>query len=574
MPDLDESVESESHDQSSSGKSEKMDAPGKNGGLAPLIGLVVIVGLMLFFIFKPDPDELADDVDGLQEEEVETIDDSRSKRPKLDIPKPEKEKSLKDQLKERKQEREDIVEPVVSVEPIKVVKSTRDDRSSMMQELLFAERERKKQEAKEQKKREERLQARMRAGMDANVGAHSWEGGSSSGRGSSEKQVLLEKRRKAQELQNKILMGGVPGTNAKGGLFSTGGSSEKTDGTLLNLPTSSTKLVEAVSLEGTDYLVTEGTVIQASLESAINSNLPGKIRAIVNSPVYSYSGNAKLIDSTSELIGQYRAASEGGDPRIFVIWTRLITSDGISVQLDSPGIDALGRSGASGWVDTHFFKRFGASVMLSIIGGVTQAEADDSLQSQAVSDSFNRSAEIALERSINIKPTVKLNQGQRIAVFVNQDISFEGALKQRRIARLEAQRDQEPSISYDRVFDETPLSIEERALLGNRFIRDRKSVLMESNIQKPYTAEAGESLRAVFANWGRRGRYTVHWLVKDDEGNELDWRMASDVSMHGTLHHVVNKLTEAYKRAGVPLAYQFFKGNRVLEIRLSEGATL
>lgn len=582
MPDLDENLEGSKSQDGGKG-SEKMDQPGKKGGIVPLLFMVAVVGLLMFFIFKPKPIETGSTVDSLEEETVETIDDSRSKRARLDIPEPEKEVSLKDQLRERKENREEKAPDPETVSEVVIIEKDDkgdNDRASKLRALLSDERNRREQEAKEKEEREERMRQRMRAGMSENPGTHNWGEGSSGGsprlsRVSSEKQDLLNKRKNAEALQQKILSGELGNSDRKNALLNLRGqgSGSNTDGTLLNLPKSSSSIVEAVSLESTDYMLTEGTIIQATLESAINSNLPGKIRAIVNAPVYSYSGNGKLIDSTSELIGQYRAASDGGEPRVFVIWTRLITSDGISVQLDSQGIDSLGRSGASGWVDSHFLKRFGASVMLSIIGGFTQPDGD-SQQSQAIADSFNKSAEIALNSSINIKPTVKLNQGQRIAVFVNQDISFEAALKSRRVNRLSVNEAPQHPISYDRVFDETPLSVEERALLGNRFIADDKSVLMESNVQKPYIAEKDTSLRAVVSDWGRRGRYTVHWLVKDKEGNELDWRIPTDVSMHGTLHHVIGRLLTSYKRAGVHLTHQFFKENKVLVIRMSEGDQL
>jgi type IV secretory pathway VirB10-like protein len=562
----------------SNGNSSSMEEPGKANNKVVLFGLIGFVVILLFFIFKPDG-ALIDDVDNLIEEDVETIDDSRSRRPDLEIPEKEPELSLKEKLEERKRDRGD---DEVKVERVTEKRDHRNDdgrsdRKRKMDALLASEREAKSKIAKERELYAEKMNNRMKSGMSENRGDYSSTDGrgiASSSRVSSQKNKLLERRNDAKNLQKKLLSGELGGMKSRlSGLRGSSNAANETDGKLISLPTSVLKTVEAVNLQNKDFLITEGTIIQASLESAVNSNLPGKIRAIINAPVYSYSGNAKLVEETSELIGEYRTASDGGEPRLFVIWTRLITSDGISVQLDSGGIDSLGRSGASGWVDTHFMKRFGASVMLSMIGGITQSEVSGD-QSQAISDSFNRSAEIALESSINIAPTVKINQGQRVAVFVNQDISFASALASRKVNRLSVKEEKQHPISYDRVFDETPLSIEERALLGNRFIKDGRSVSMESHIQKPYVAEIGDSLRGVISKWSRRGNYSSHWLVKDLEGNELDWKLVSDVTMHGTLHHVIGRLISAYKKAGVELTHQFFKENRVLVIRMKEGSDL
>jgi type IV secretion system protein VirB10 len=68
-----------------------------------------------------------------------------------------------------------------------------------------------------------------------------------------------------------------------------------------------------------------------------------------------------------------------GQKRIFVIWTRLNRDDGVSVRLNSIGTDSLGRSGLTGHVDHKFRERFGASIMLSIVGGVIWNERGRSL---------------------------------------------------------------------------------------------------------------------------------------------------------------------------------------------------
>jgi len=40
--------------------------------------------------------------------------------------------------------------------------------------------------------------------------------------------------------------------------------------------------------------------------------------------------------------------------------------------LSSPGTDSLGRSGVDGFVDTHFWERFGAGLLLSVIDDAFQ----------------------------------------------------------------------------------------------------------------------------------------------------------------------------------------------------------
>ena len=320
--------------------------------------------------------------------------------------------------------------------------------------------------------------------------------------------------------------------------------------------------------------MTEGTVLQATIESAINSSLAGKIRAITMFPVYSYTGNLVVIPEASTLIGEYTAAATSGEPRIFIIWTRIITPDGLSINIGSQGIDQLGRVGISGVVNTHFLKRFGSSVLLSVISGYTQSAADNSSQVSALADSFNKSSEIALNSTIGLAPTITRNQGTRVAVFLNSDINFKNAmaastLAKNRIADMSSNASN-VGIPYDRVFDNRELTHKERALLGNRFLADDKFKRKETYTVKPYTAMEGDSLRKTINDWCIRNNYFLEWDVYDEDGSSLNWDLPTDVTMHGTLVDVVGKLIEAYVNSGVNLEHRFYAMNSVLQITMKE----
>lgn len=187
---------------------------------------------------------------------------------------------------------------------------------------------------------------------------------------------------------------------------------------------------QASQLQNLETLVTQGTVIDGILETAIQSDLPGMVRAIVSEDVYSFDNSTLLIPKGSKLVGRYRSALTSGQSRVFVIWNRLIRSDGVSINIGSYGTDDLGRSGLAGVVDTHFFERFGSSVLLSLIDtglqiGVNAVDDEDqaTVALETGSD-FSRSAEIALENTIGIPPTVHVHQGSRIKVFVGKDLDF------------------------------------------------------------------------------------------------------------------------------------------------------
>lgn len=186
----------------------------------------------------------------------------------------------------------------------------------------------------------------------------------------------------------------------------------------------------ASQLQNLHSLIAQGTLISGILETALQSDLPGMVRAVISEDVYSFDGSYLLIPKGSKLVGRYRSGVTRGQSRIFVIWNRLIRNDGVSVNIGSYGTDALGRSGLAGDIDTHFFERFGSSVLLSMIDASLKigVEAMDNSDSATLAleagNEFSRASEIALENSIAIPPTIHIDQGTRIKVFVGKDLDF------------------------------------------------------------------------------------------------------------------------------------------------------
>lgn len=181
-------------------------------------------------------------------------------------------------------------------------------------------------------------------------------------------------------------------------------------------------------LASTTMVVPQGTVIAAVLETAINSDLPGLVRAVVSRDVAGFDGSTVLVPRGSRLIGQYSSGVALGQSRAFVIWTRVLRSDGVSVQLVSAATDPLGTAGLGGKVDTHFMRRFGAATLLSVITGGIDFLANSARGNAQVLvgnvSQANQLASIALQRQIDIAPTIKVMQGTPVRVFVARDLDF------------------------------------------------------------------------------------------------------------------------------------------------------
>lgn len=193
------------------------------------------------------------------------------------------------------------------------------------------------------------------------------------------------------------------------------------------------KPARASRLGDLNNTIVEGTVIAAVLETALNSDLPGYVRAVVTRDVKGFDGAKVLVPRGSKLIGQYKSGVALGQSRTFVIWTRLIRPDGAAIELASPATDGLGRGGLDGDLNTHFWERFGGAILLTLlnIGGSAITDSSDTSIVIASTRAGVEAGSSSLTSSQNIGPTVTVPQGSPVRVFVSQDLDFStvGAVK-------------------------------------------------------------------------------------------------------------------------------------------------
>ncbi|MBV1690158.1 type VI secretion protein [Novosphingobium sp. G106] len=167
--------------------------------------------------------------------------------------------------------------------------------------------------------------------------------------------------------------------------------------------------------------VTQGTLIPAILETAIDTDVPGYVRAIVSADVRSFDGSRVLVPRSSRLIGQYKSGLQAGQKRAYVIWTRLIRPDGVSVNIASPAVTFSGETGLAGKVNSHFFERFGSAMLLSVIGGLSAIGGNAGV---IIAGGGQSAAAAAVGQTAQIGPTVRVRQGEPIRVFTAKDLDF------------------------------------------------------------------------------------------------------------------------------------------------------
>ena len=175
--------------------------------------------------------------------------------------------------------------------------------------------------------------------------------------------------------------------------------------------------------------VAQGTLMTAVLETAINSDLPGFVRAVISQDVKSFDGRRVLIPRGSHLIGEYKSGLAVGQSRAYVLWTRLLRPDGVSIALASPATDTSGQNGLGGKVDSHFIKRFGAAILLSVIGAAGQAVGGGT--GTVILSGPQQAVSAGAQRDISIPPTVRVGLGQPIRVFTARDLDFSSVTNER-----------------------------------------------------------------------------------------------------------------------------------------------
>ena len=197
-----------------------------------------------------------------------------------------------------------------------------------------------------------------------------------------------------------------------------------------------------------NLLLAKGTYIGCSLKTRLVSDIKGGIACVVSNDVYSNNGKILLIEKGSLVTGTYSGASiEEGMERIYVIWQEIRTPNNIIIPVFSGASDELGGAGIQGWVDNHYFKRFGSAILISVIDDFTSAlaarisekntkndntEAINYYTPESTTKQANNLATKTLEKMIDIKPTLYKNQGDIVGIYVNRDIDFRNVYKLKR----------------------------------------------------------------------------------------------------------------------------------------------
>jgi len=190
-------------------------------------------------------------------------------------------------------------------------------------------------------------------------------------------------------------------------------------------------------------LLLRGTYIRCVLQARVISDFPGYTSCVVTEPVYSVDGQRLLLPRGSKVQGSYGADGMIGN-RVAIVWDRITTPTGLDINMSSPGVDMLGSAGTPGYYNAHWGQRIASSLLISILAdGFKYAAAENGPQTStivngavvqnpyesATARTMERMANLAMERNMTRPPTVTINQGTIVNVYVARDVDFSSVIR-------------------------------------------------------------------------------------------------------------------------------------------------
>lgn len=209
------------------------------------------------------------------------------------------------------------------------------------------------------------------------------------------------------------------------------------------------KNIEVKMIEDRARTIAQGKLLTAILETSINTEFPGAVRGIITRDVYGEAGKEVLIPKGSRLYGSYSSEVKRGQGRVNISWSRLIRPDGISLNIALTAADQFGRAGIPGETDNRYSSLVANSLLTSVLAVAGTAAAQEIMgggnsqtsttinAAQGTTTTYGNAGNQALydvtktvidivtgiiKNTIDLNPVIRIPQGARMTVIVNDDI--------------------------------------------------------------------------------------------------------------------------------------------------------
>ena len=193
-----------------------------------------------------------------------------------------------------------------------------------------------------------------------------------------------------------------------------------------------------------ERILSAGSIITATLATAINSEAAGPVLARIGRDVYDASLRCVILPAGTLLVGRYPQGLDHGGERLVVVWEQVVLGDGRTWALPGfPSADRQGNSGIAGRVDRRTRERFEGVALLSAIGAAIEYATPGSGQDDsppggypapptardravgAATEPLRGSTERLLDRVDGIRPVLRAAAGDPIGIIVPKTVDLD-----------------------------------------------------------------------------------------------------------------------------------------------------
>jgi type IV secretory pathway VirB10-like protein len=179
-------------------------------------------------------------------------------------------------------------------------------------------------------------------------------------------------------------------------------------------------------------IISAGTPIPISILQELNTDIPGKFRAVVVENIHTMNLSKVGIPMGSVVLGEINPEVRVGQTRINALATRITTPQGYALNMGGETTyDRNGMAGISGDVNRHYFERFFSAAVVGWLGSrssnnqvvITQNPAGGtSTQGSPLTVAASEIVRMELERNREIPPTITTKAAQTQYLVTSRDI--------------------------------------------------------------------------------------------------------------------------------------------------------
>ena len=178
-------------------------------------------------------------------------------------------------------------------------------------------------------------------------------------------------------------------------------------------------------------MLTSDMRIGCILEDAINSQIGGRVIAVVEKNVLSPDLKHVLLPAYTRIVCHYEPLTEIGQSRLALKCARIMRPDGVSLDLvDAAAADQAGRTGLIGDLDQRMWERYGAAFIIAGISALTQA-GSNAMKDPTLNGTTNQLSQNigditaqVMERNLDLAPILNVPAGSRLQIIPSSDLVF------------------------------------------------------------------------------------------------------------------------------------------------------